>query len=216
MADVKISAMTNGNPAQSSDAVPTDRVDGSGINESVTAGSIADLNVNLASCRFFLTDSWGSITEDNAQAADGIGGQTIAVNFVVPTVIRKVSLNITTASAGSYSLLAIYTLDGTVKLGEFGSISTAATGIVTAVLGTPLRLPAGEYLFSWYNSAGNTVRTPGNSYHDLDAEALANANAWRYARTTSNPVGAVMPASLGGLNAPSGGQQFDVPAFLFE
>ena len=40
MANTKISALTSGNPAQSGDLLPIDR---SGVNYSITAGSIAAL-----------------------------------------------------------------------------------------------------------------------------------------------------------------------------
>jgi len=104
MPNEKISQLTNGNPAQASDAIPTDRVDISGINVSVTAGSIASLaavSVDNQSASYIaaLSDNNNLVTMNTV----GASTFTVPTNLSVPFPVGAL-LTISQIGAGQVTL----------------------------------------------------------------------------------------------------------------
>lgn len=221
--DLKISQLTNGNPALTGDLLPVDR---SGSNFAVTAASIAALASSPAITGpgggFFgpgLTDinSLFGATSLNS-VGSGQSGGVIAANVVtvykfvltVPFTISKVTAINLSSNGGVTSTFGIYDDNGNLVLdgGQFNCFP--ATTIQVHSVG-PITLPAGVY---WHAQGTTSASSPaflgmgfntgGNATNAISVWTHNSAKAANAANALS--AGA-LPATLGALTpfVPSGG-----------
>jgi len=123
------------------------------------------------------------------------------VQFVLPTpiMVRKLTANVSTASAGQKFLVGVYSPTG-VKLLET-AISCGTLNATTTTLASPIKLPAGTYFYAYSASSAacEVTSTP-------IAAGLANMlqkNSVRLATASSLASGGAMPATLGTLTPAS-------------
>lgn len=215
MPDLKISQLTDGNPAQSADQIPINR---SGTNFRVTAGSIAALDAVAA---FLTTPSWWTSGDGSMFAYDpgntgvfgtGTGNQIKfwMIRIPQPIQVSKMSVALSVTEASALVGYGIYSADGTTKLFSWDSMDVSTTGSggsKNITLGSPVVLPAGVYIVACGNSnAGNTAST-GGAYSTRGSSAAGdpwNNNGTIRTGVAANPmVAGAMPASLGALSGTS-------------
>ena len=142
------------------------------------------------------------------------------MNLMVAAVFSKITMNVSTASAGTQVSMAIYSADGTTKIFDAGALAfdAGSIGAKTLNLLSPFTLPAGRYMVAWStNAAPTAVKAAGipelaifNSFMSPMYEA-----AQVYGAYTNVPVGTTMPASLGTISWPIPGQGVGVITFIF-
>jgi hypothetical protein len=140
MADTKISALTDGNPAQSDDQIPVNR---GGVNRRITAGSIAALASGLPLQLPIIADRYyyglGSETGAGSEAADTWDGLVVAVPFIAGSsdTLTRIGINVAAAQAGVTAWLGIYSsgADGLPDSPiDSTEVSLAATGNVEGTI----------------------------------------------------------------------------------
>ncbi len=228
MANTKISALVDGNPAQSADVLPIDRA---GSNFSITAGSIASLAnvpvISTAGQGWFLGPglTGGNLANATAGALVISGNDVTAVQFILHEVwtIRHVTYAAAVAGAGGSTIsIGIYSADKSTKLLEaiFDGTNIAAQSVSVNVT-----LQPGVYYYAWSASTqttltGYTIPNFGVTTGQVWRSFLNNvAVKWGLSSNTagSSPVPGTLPASLGTLTQSAGftpGQ--NVPAAIFE
>jgi hypothetical protein len=137
MADTKISALTDGDPAQSGDQIPVNR---GGVNRRITVGSIAALASGLP-LQLPIQDGlyYGGPTDvkvaTGAFAWDSWGTYLFATPFIAheTKTWEEIGLTITTGDASAVARLGIFADNGGTPAGgalivDAGEISAASTG----------------------------------------------------------------------------------------
>jgi hypothetical protein len=144
MPDLKISQLTNGDPAQTADQIPINRA---GVNFSITAGSVGDLafptDVYSGTSAVIITDATTARTlsaTDNGKVLYFTSNSSIAVTF--PTglgagfscVIIQAGFGQITVSAGSGATIAAYS-NLTKTAGQYAIVTLISPVADTAILG---------------------------------------------------------------------------------
>jgi hypothetical protein len=102
MADLKISQLTDGNPAQTNDQIPINRA---GVNFKITAGSIASLATgNAADTEVLFND--GGVVEGNANLTFNKTSNTLSVTAASTTSYQLASSGIITEAGTTRTLSA--------------------------------------------------------------------------------------------------------------
>lgn len=122
------------------------------------------------------------------------------VSFFLPhyMTIASVHAEITT-SAGTNGSFGIYTADGATRSITSGAISTASTGVKSVTLGAAVTLTPGFYWFT-YTSDNASVRWRGI---DLTNYTWFNGGTVQYGVAANAASAGVLPATLGGVSAPT-------------
>jgi hypothetical protein len=127
--------------------------------------------------------------------------QVYCQQFVLPyrVNIGKVTYQVTTTAAASIGDIGLYSATGNLVLNT-GGFSTAVLGIATApVVGGPVVLNAGVYLFAYTNSTNlvqmRQLTTSGAS------PLLNNQTVKKMGQAANAASGGVLPATLGNISA---------------
>lgn len=146
----------------------------------------------------------------------------VMVQLSATITVHKITLNVTTADASTYIVVAIYSADGQTRLIDAGAhaFDGTTTGVKTVTLSTPVTLPSGSYLISWNsNETNHSLKLNGTAIPTaIGYQEVLNANTTRYGYgSNSLSLGQDMPSSLGTLAPPtSESQNFSIPLILFE
>jgi hypothetical protein len=141
--------------------------------------------------------------------------QAAAYAFYVgePITITKISINVSTLSAGSTASAGIYSTSGT-KLVDSGVFNCASIGLKTNTISS-VTLQQGWYYFVWTNSSASTGFSYFADYSQTTLASLMNANGTRFATGTATS-GGVLNSTLGTLTPTSTGFAVSVICVWFE
>jgi hypothetical protein len=231
MPDLKISELTPGNPAQTTDQIPINR---SGSNFSITAGSIAGLNVSSA---FLQLPSWlmsgdGSnypYTTAPGLFSTGTGNlvQFWMIRVPNPVAVRTATFRYIGAGAGGVGGIAIYDSTGQTKLASFDNFAFsggAGPKVIVNTGGGQIILapnPAlGIYIIGCAQSvSGASASTSGGylTHGSSEVTDAWNANGTvRSGIAANSMVAGVLPASLGMLSLSASAPAATIPSICFE
>lgn len=226
MPDLRISQLTPGDPAQSSDEIPVNR---SGTNFSVTAGSVAALANSSA---FESLPAWfmsGDGSNYSFSTSPGLfsTGTANLIQFWMVQIFR--TIKITTASfryigagAGGVGGIAIYDSTGQTKLASFDNFAFsggAGPKTITATGGSVILNP-GVYIVACAQSVSGASASTQGSY--LTQGTSDDTNAWNATSLLRSGVGSnsmvagVLPAALGTLTRSASGPAANIPSVCFE
>lgn len=134
-------------------------------------------------------------------AVAGTANQVRVVQFVLPTPVtaRKMTVNISTPSAGQSVYVGVYSAAGA-KLLE-AALSCATLNGTTTTLASPVTLAAGTYFYAY--SASNTTCAITGVPLGTSFANMMQKNAVRLATSANLVSGGVMPATLGTLASSS-------------
>jgi hypothetical protein len=218
MANTKISALSDGTPAQVGDLIPIDRM---GSNFSVTAADVSALNIpTIASPGFFWANQvWFKDSTDNGSPS--LPGANV-VQFAVFTLpfnitVAKIVAQVTTAGgAGSTANFGFYDANKN-KILDSGAIDTSTDGFKNITLGVPVYLPAGNYYYAYSgNEITPTAKFPSYGGSTPLYDQMMNNNTPRWGQASNPTVSGVLPATLGTLSNASIGVTTHPYAILFE
>lgn len=213
----KISQFTNGDPAQSGDLLAADR---SGVNFSISAGSIAALaptptfgSANPSWWGIYDGGPYGGVSNaGNGFFGSGVANQVKCVMIRVPYTIKvsKLVTRILSTSAAKVAAVGIYSSNGNTKLIAWENFSVAVGGTLTTTLGAPVTLAPGMYIAvtSCSETGGPTATTLGGYLGMGTNEGVEpwNTNGTARAGTAANAMSSgVLPSTLGAISAGGGG-----------
>jgi len=207
----KISALTVGSPALTTDLIPIDRA---GSNFSLLASDIAALagsGIGSAGQGGFWGPglAWDALTVAKI-ALGGIqigptANKVYVMQFVLNNsyTIRKVSWTATNNLVSNSGTCGIYLPNGNKLLdgGLFNTLTSPAvqTNTITAVV-----LPAGVYYFAQSTtstSAGTFLGIQANTGDASNVQKIYQANSVRMGVAANSTSGGVLPATLGTITA---------------
>ena len=205
MADTKISALTDGAPAQSGDIFPVDRA---GANFRLTAANIITLGVTLNAAGaggLLVPPLFGTYTQ-GISTLFGATNEMDGIRFVSPITITCTHLTYiptVSAGAGTHIGFAIYNSAGSSRLMTTGALDGTLTGKQTVTVAS-FTLNAGTpYIFAWTSDAATVGTWSAGAWATIGSAFanLINGIVANFVKGANASVAGAPPASLGALTA---------------
>lgn len=132
----------------------------------------------------------------------GLSNQVRVARIFLPcrTTIRRIVFEVTTASAGGFCSVGIYSADGNTRLLHTGAVATDTTGVKNISI-TPVTLDPGVYWLAW--TADNTIAQARFLTLGTNAATIENTVAARRGSAANASSAGVLPTTLGTITAAS-------------
>lgn len=167
--------------------------------------ALDQMALNVASTAWVMggMGKWSYVRDVVNAVIDAVANQTRISSFYLQQacLVNKVSFQIQTAAAGSFTGAGLFSPDGNVKLLETGAVDSSTTGLKTVTLASTFLLLPGLYQYAY---TASDVLVQAVLLGGINSATLSNIGTPRVVVDgfgANASVGGVLPATLGVLSA---------------